>query len=102
MKEQREVDEMLEMISEAPDSQIDKTITDKMKKLIGKPISEIKISIMYCIDMCVYGSLSSDFALQALLILHEIHCDGNREDFNDENCPWRKEMKCALCHAFKV
>ena len=86
----KNVDEMLELLSSAPDTQIDKMITERLKKLIGKPFDEIKTEVMHCIDDCVYGSLSSGFALQALHILHEVHLDGKREDFNDENCPWRK------------
>ena len=84
------VDEMLQILSTAPDSQLDKLITEKLKSLIGKPFPEIKTEIMHCIDDCVYGSLSSGFALQALHILHEAHLGGKHEDFNDENCPWRK------------
>lgn len=84
------IDEMLGILSQAPDSQIDKMITERLKNLIGKPIPEIKTEVMHCIDDCVNGSLSSGFALQALHILHEVHLDGKLEDFNDENCPWRK------------
>lgn len=86
----KNVDEMLELLSSAPDTQIDKRITERLKNLIGKPFPEIKSEVMHCIDDCVYGSLSSGFALQALNILHEVHLDGKQEDFNDENCPWRK------------
>jgi hypothetical protein len=92
MEEKRAVDEMLEMLATAPDSQIDGIITSKLKDLVGKPIHEIKLGVMESIDLCIYGSLSSGIALQALHLLHEVHCGGKHEDFTDENCPWRKEI----------
>ncbi len=90
MEDRKTIDEMLKILSEAPDSQIDGIITKRLKDLIGKPIPEIKTEVMHCIDDCVYGSLSSGFALNALHLLHEVHLNGKIEDFNDENCPWRK------------
>lgn len=90
MTDRKPIDEMLELLSHAPDSQIDKTITERLKNLIGKPLPEIKTEVMHCIDDCVYGSLSSGFALKTLNILHEVYLDGKLEDFNEENCPWRK------------
>jgi len=90
-EDRKSLDEMLMILSAAPDSQIDKSITKRLKSLVGKPIPEIKTEIMHCIDDCVYGSLASGFALQALQILHEVHLNGKPEDFNEENCPWRKE-----------
>jgi len=91
MTDRKPVDEMLELLSQVPDTQLDKIITERLKNLIGKPLPEIKTEVMHCIDDCVYGSLSSGFALQALQILHEVHLNGKPEDFNEENCPWRKE-----------
>ena len=82
---------MLKLLSKALDSQIDKIITKRLKKLIGKPIPEIKTGVMHAIDDCVNGSLSSGFALNSLHILHEVYLDGKQEDFNDENCPWRRD-----------
>jgi hypothetical protein len=91
MEENRKnIEETLTLLSSAPDSQIDSEITGRLKNLIGKPISEIKTGVMHAIDDCVFGSLSSGFALQALHILHEVHLNGKHEDFNEENCPWRK------------
>lgn len=84
------INQMLESLSQAPNSQIDKRITDDLKELIGKPIPEIKIGTVKAIDYCVVGGLASDFAMKSLMIFHEIYLDGTPEDFNDENCPWRK------------
>jgi hypothetical protein len=90
MEENRKaIEEMLSLLSKAPDTQIDKVITSRLKGLIGKPIPEIKTGVMQSIDDCVYGSLSSGFGLQSLHILHEVYLDGKLEDFNETNCPWR-------------
>lgn len=88
-----QIDEMLTILSQAPDGQLDKIVTDKLKSLIGKPKSEVKTGVMHAIDMCVNGGLSSGFALQSLNILHEVYLDGKITDFNDTNCPWRKMEK---------
>jgi len=94
MEENRKpIDEMLNLLSTASDRQIDKIITTRLKELIGKPLPEIKTGVMRAIDDCVYGSLSSGFALEALNILHEVYLGGKPEDWNDENCPWRKETR---------
>jgi hypothetical protein len=91
MEENRkDIEEMLTLLSTAPDGQIDGKITARLKGLIGKPIPEIKTGVMHAIDDCVYGGLSSGFALQALNMLYEFQLNGKFEDFNDENCPWRK------------
>lgn len=84
------IEEMLTLLSTAPDSQIDKKITKRLKELIGKPIPEIKTEVMHIIDDCVYGSLCSELSLRSLYILHEVYLDN--EEFNDTNCPWRTEM----------
>jgi hypothetical protein len=91
MEENRKpIDEMLNLLSTASDRQIDKIITTRLKELIGKPLPEIKTGVMHAIDDCVYGSLSSGFALEVLNILHEVYLGGKPEDWNDINCPWRK------------
>lgn len=93
MEENRkDMEEILTLLSNMSDAQLDSTITDRLKGLIGKPIPEIKTGVMHAIDECVYGGLSSSFALHTLHILHEYYLGGKGEDFNDENCPWRKNM----------
>jgi len=85
-----DINNMLKALSEAPDGQIDKTITEHLKGLIGKSKAEIKTGVMYAIDQSVHGSLVSGFGLEALVILHEAMLGGSSADFTDENCPWRK------------
>jgi len=89
-EDRKSLDEMLTILSSAPDSQIDKSVTKRLKSLVGKSIPEIKTEVMHCIDDCVNGSLASGFALNGLHLLFEIHLGGKPEDFNEENCPWRK------------
>lgn len=84
------VNEMLQKLSEAPDSQLDATMCVHLKNLIGKPKAEVKRGVIYAIDMCVYSALSSGFVLKILHMIHQDMLGGTREDFNDENCPWRK------------
>jgi hypothetical protein len=85
-----DVNKMLELLSTAPDGQLDAKITTKLKELIGKPIEEQKTGVRWAMDMCVHGGLSSGFALKALGILYEIHLGGNMQDFADDNKnPWR-------------
>lgn len=90
MKNKEEVYEFLQILSKAPDTQIDKRVTDRLRNLIGKDQETIKTEVMHCIDDCVYGGLSSGFALKSLMLFHEVYLDGKDSDFNDENCPWRK------------
>lgn len=83
------INEMLQLLSEAPDSQLASSITKRLKDLIGKPKDKIKVEVMHCIDDCVHAGLSSGLGLKTLNILHEVYLDGSIEDFTKENCPWR-------------
>jgi hypothetical protein len=86
------VNKFLLILSEAPDGQLDKRIADDLKELIDKSLPEIKIGIMKAIDYCVYGGLASNFILLTLHTIFEQLLDGKTADFNDENCPWRKDL----------
>ena len=93
IKNKREaIEEMIALLAQAPDDQIDKKITRRLRGLIGKPIPEIKTGVMHAIDDCVEGSLASGFAIETLNLLHKNLLDGEPEDWNDENCPWRKSQ----------
>lgn len=84
------IDDLLKLLGEAPDSQLDKTVADEMKNLIGKPAAEQKIGVMRAIDNCVRYSLASTFTMMVLNDIFYVGLEGKPEDFNDENCPWRK------------
>ncbi len=86
----KDINEYIEQLLIAPDTQIDKSITERLKKLPEMSKDEMKTEVMHCIDDCVYGSLANQFGLHTLHILHEVYLDGSLEDFTDENCPWRK------------
>lgn len=61
--------EFLELMSKAPDSQLDKTMTDRIKGLVGKSAEEVKIGLKYVLDASVYGSLASGVVIK--MIDHE-------------------------------
>lgn len=84
---------MLNILSQAPDTQIDNSITERLKNLIEKPVEEIKVEIRHIIDDCARYSLASQLGLYSIEIFYEIYLDGQRSDFNDENCPWRKDYE---------
>lgn len=86
---EEEINTMLEAISQAPDQQLDGSMTSHLKTLIGKPVPEIKKGVMYVMDMSVHGGLASKFAMTALQTFYEVYLDGKMEEFTDENCPWR-------------
>lgn len=90
--ERKSLEELLDVMSEAPDSVIDKKISARIKELKGKSIPEMKTEVMHIIDDCVYGALASELGMSVLLTLFEVYLGGTEEDFNDENCPWRKDM----------
>jgi hypothetical protein len=85
-----QVNELLKLLSEAPEGQIDKRVCQNLKDLIGKPVPEIKTGVMKAIDDCVNGGLASELGMLVLNDLFYVQLDGKREDFNDVNCPWRK------------
>ncbi len=60
------LDELLEELSEAPNSQISSEIVPRLRDLIGKSEKDIAISLRKILDECAYYSLASDFAMQAM------------------------------------
>lgn len=85
------LDNLLVLLIKAPTFQLDPSIIDRLQNLIGKDDKDfLKNQIMHIIDDCVRYSLCSSFTLTTLHIIHESYLDGSKEDFNEENCPWRK------------
>lgn len=70
--ENSDFNKMIELLLEAPDTQIDPSVKERLSK---SPSKEEFLSIM---DDCVYGSLVSDFAMQALKMTFLMI--GNEED----------------------
>ena len=60
------IDKLLEIISEAPERQIDKCITERVKKLIGGNDELVSIELKTILDDCVAGALATDFAMNIL------------------------------------
>lgn len=60
------LNEMLELLATAPDSQIDATITPRIKALIGLPPDGIAARMKIILDECAFAALASDFAMMAM------------------------------------
>ena len=54
---------VLDAMCEAPDSQIDASIVEKLKKLREQTPENIVVDLKNIIDECVYASLASDFSI---------------------------------------
>lgn len=61
-----DLNQLLVMLSEAPDGQICKTITPEIKRLIGKPFDEIELGMKTILDKCAYFALASEFGMLAM------------------------------------
>lgn len=61
-----DLDEILSMLAEAPDSQIDKTITPRIKELVGQQPDIVAVKLKAILDDCAYASLASDFSMMAM------------------------------------
>ncbi len=59
----KNLNELLELLSSAPDTQICKTVTPAIKSLIGKSGEEIERGIKKILDECARGSLATDFSM---------------------------------------
>lgn len=66
----RPIDDLLQILSEAPDTQIDHTITPKLSALVGKPHQEISNGLKVILDECAAYALASDFAIMAMACAH--------------------------------
>lgn len=61
-----EVDGFIQVLCEAPDSQIDKTQVEKLQGLIGKPPKEQVIVLKSILDDCANYSLASGFCMVSI------------------------------------
>lgn len=57
------LDELLTMLTMAPETQIDSTITERIKPLVGQTEEEVKAEMKVILDDCVAYSLCSDFSV---------------------------------------
>ncbi len=82
----RIIDEFLIILSEAPETQIDKSITDKIEELPGKECQFIIEQLIKLRDDCVFAGLSSDFAIDAISIAIDMaqeQLELDKEEKND-------------------
>ena len=87
--------EIIEHLSNAPDSQLDKSMCDKLKEILtlrGKSDSnkEIADGLLYVLDMSVHGSLASGIVIKILDA--EWRMMGGTIEENNANCPWRNNF----------
>jgi len=66
------LDPLLTTLSQAPDAQIDSTMTAKIKRLIGCTNEVVKTELEEIRDECVHSSLASDFAIEMITQAIEI------------------------------
>lgn len=68
-EEQNELDMLyvvIEGMYDAPDTQLDATIVEKLKIVHDLPPAEIAVELEKILDECVYASLASDFTIAVL------------------------------------
>ena len=58
--------ELLKSISDAPSSQIDPDVANRIRSLIGESNSKIRSELKDILDHCVKHSLASSFAMQSI------------------------------------
>ena len=81
--------ELLDMLSKAPESQLDKSMSDKLSELKDKSVKEVADGLLYVLDMSVSGGLASDFVIKVLDM--EWKRLGGTVEPGNANCPWRNE-----------
>jgi len=59
-------DDLLELLSAAPDSQFDKSITPRFAALVGQPPEKVAEELIKIRDECVFSALTSDFGIMVL------------------------------------
>lgn len=87
--------DILEHLSNAPDSQLDKSMCDKLKELLelkDKPNSkkEVADGLLYVLDMSVHCSLASGMVIK--IIDAEWRRLGGTVEEDNANCPWRNNF----------
>jgi len=60
------VEQLIDALCEAPDTQIDVSVVPKLKNLKTLPLSERPTEMKKILDECAYASLASDFAMLAM------------------------------------
>ncbi len=58
-----DIGEFMEMLADAPDEQIDSSITEEIKELAGKSNGLIALGLQAILDKCAGTGLASDFAM---------------------------------------
>lgn len=59
-------DNLLKILSAAPDRQLDKSMCDYLKSLVGRSDEDVKKGVRYVLDASCNGGLASDFTMMVL------------------------------------
>ena len=70
-----DLDELLVLITKAPEDDIAKEQTEKVGKLVGLEHSEIRKGLEEILSDCCEYSLASDFAMVTMQIAYELSKD---------------------------
>ena len=62
----RPIDALLQALSKAPASQIDASVTERLRSLVGEKESTIDIVLKNILDDSAYAALASDFGMSAM------------------------------------
>jgi hypothetical protein len=90
VKNREELNEFLEVLSLAPESQIDnKSLTKIFKNLISKDDAELRLGLMFCIDHISYCSSAAGIYKMYLYEILKGYFGITFDQAQNEDWPWR-------------
>jgi hypothetical protein len=75
-------DKILDGLLHLSDRQFDPIAKEKVREIIGLPDEEAKKKLLFLVDDCVYGSLSSSFEIKVLDVLYR-QAGGSDEEMEE-------------------
>lgn len=80
--------ELIDLLLEAPDSQLDATMKPLIKEWSDPPKA---LEILKVLDTCVYGALASGFTITALRMLYDsaVKQEGTTHEEVAKSASWR-------------
>ena len=61
-----EIDSLLMLLGEAPDTQLEESMAHRCQDLVGQPAINIAIQMKKILDECAHASLASDFTMMTM------------------------------------
>ena len=80
--------DVLKLMMTAPDSQLDATMVEKLRGLMGKPAEEVKTGLHEILDLSAHCALASDFVMK--ILNEEWEFLGGKLD---DPAPWQKTLE---------